>query len=105
MQTVLSARGEDAGPDELVSGPVGRGRPGQRDRISAAALAALLPSRSHRGGRRRLAVPAGAPVQGSDPLDVVRMRYARGELGRDEFLQAVRDLGGTPADEAPTEGS
>jgi hypothetical protein len=37
-----------------------------------------------------------------EPLEVVRMRYARGELSRDDYLQATRDLGGTPADEAPT---
>ena len=36
-----------------------------------------------------------------EPLDVVRYRYARGELTRDEYLQATRDLGGEP--EAPTD--
>jgi hypothetical protein len=30
------------------------------------------------------------------------MRYARGELSRDDYLQATRDLGDTPTDEAPT---
>jgi hypothetical protein len=30
------------------------------------------------------------------------MPYARGELNRDDYVQATRDLGGTPADEAPT---
>jgi hypothetical protein len=44
----------------------------------------------------------GASVPGPQPLDVVRMRYARGELSRDDYLQATRDLGGAPADEAPT---
>jgi hypothetical protein len=29
------------------------------------------------------------------------MRYARGELSRDDYLQATQDLGGTPVDEAP----
>jgi uncharacterized membrane protein len=39
-------------------------------------------------------VPAGAaPVD--DPLSVLRMRYARGEIGRDEYLQASGDLGGS----------
>jgi uncharacterized membrane protein len=48
-----------------------------------------------RFGRR----PAAA-----DPLDVVRYRYARGELTRDEYLQATHDLGGEPdarAEELP----
>jgi hypothetical protein len=46
--------------------------------------------------------PGGPPPGRQDPLEVVRMRYARGELNRDDYLQATRDLGGTPADEAPT---
>ncbi len=47
--------------------------------------------------------PPGGPQPGRpDPLEVVRMRYARGELSRDDYVQATRDLGGTPADEAPT---
>src|SRR3954454_10942033 len=37
----------------------------------------------------------------ADPLDVVRYRYARGELTRDDYLQATRDLGGEA--DAPTE--
>jgi hypothetical protein len=58
--------------------------------------------------------PAGPPPQGKrrfgrpDPLTHARMRYANGEIGRDEYLQITRDLGGTPApaaaaEEAPTE--
>jgi hypothetical protein len=39
---------------------------------------------------------------GHDPLEVVRMRYARGELDREQYLQASRDLGGIPEEEAPT---
>jgi len=47
--------------------------------------------------------PPSGPTPGRhDPLEVVRMRYARGELSRDDYLQANRDLGGTPANEAPT---
>jgi hypothetical protein len=46
--------------------------------------------------------PGGRELGGPDPLEVVRMPYARGELNRDDYVQATRDLGGTPADEAPT---
>jgi uncharacterized membrane protein len=51
------------------------------------------------GGRLRR--PAIAAPH-DDALETVRMRYARGDLSRDDYVQAVRDLGGTPADEAPT---
>ncbi len=48
-------------------------------------------------GRR----PAPTVAQGAaaleEPLAVLRMRYARGEVSRDEFLQASVDLGGGPA--------
>ena len=69
---------------------------------------ALLVARAFAGSRLHTwnrAVPAGGPpppMPAHDPLEVVRMRYARGELDREEYLAAVRDLGGTPADEAPT---
>jgi uncharacterized membrane protein len=50
--------------------------------------------------------PAG-PAE--DALSIVRMRYARGEIDRDQFLQATADLGGTanapvaePPPDAPT---
>jgi uncharacterized membrane protein len=39
-----------------------------------------------------------------DPLAHVRMRYARGDISRDEYLQTTRDLGGEP-EEAPTPGT
>jgi putative membrane protein len=43
-------------------------------------------------GPRPAALAAGMPPR--DPaLDSVRMRYARGEIGRDEFLQTSADLG------------
>ncbi len=31
---------------------------------------------------------------GDEALDAIRIRYARGEMTRDEFLQVNRDLGG-----------
>lgn len=43
---------------------------------------------------------AGAADGGDEALDALRLRYARGEITRDEFLQANQDLGGPepPAD-------
>ena len=59
------------------------------------------------GGPRRhwkhLAFAGGAP----EPLAVLRMHYARGELGRDEYLQASADLGaesGETAEPPPKTG-
>ena len=43
------------------------------------------------------AVPPAAPTgqrAAEDPLEVLRLRYARGEVDRDAFLQASQDLGG-----------
>jgi uncharacterized membrane protein len=39
---------------------------------------------------------AGGHAQPDDPLAILRLRYARGELSRDEFLRANEDLGGAP---------
>jgi uncharacterized membrane protein len=42
-------------------------------------------------------VPAAAvagPGPGDDALGLVRLRYARGEIDREQFLQASADLGG-----------
>lgn len=41
---------------------------------------------------RTLAAPAAA----EEPLALLRLRYARGEISRDDFLQASADLGGSP---------
>ena len=38
--------------------------------------------------------PGGPPWGRPDPLGIARMRYARGEISRDEYAQLVRDLGG-----------
>lgn len=35
-----------------------------------------------------------AKVSGDEALDAIRVRYARGEMTREEFLQVNRDLGG-----------
>jgi uncharacterized membrane protein len=37
-----------------------------------------------------------------DPLTHVRMRYANGEISREEYLQATRDLG-EPTEELPAD--
>ncbi len=51
--------------------------------------------------------PAGPPPRRfrrrPDPLTHVRMRYANGDISREEYLQVTRDLGGTP--EGPAEES
>ena len=50
-------------------------------------------------------VPPGAPTTSArdDALHEVRLRYARGEMDRQEFVQRYRDLGGSqlPSDEPP----
>jgi uncharacterized membrane protein len=57
-------------------------------------------------GHRAMALPfapAAAGIAG-DALSVVRMRYARGEIDREHFLQTTTDLGGAggyPAAEPP----
>lgn len=34
------------------------------------------------------------------PLAIVRMRYSRGEIGREEYLQTLEDLGAAPEQKA-----
>lgn len=41
--------------------------------------------------------PAQLPaVRRDEPLDVLRLRYARGEIDREAFIAANADLGGVP---------
>jgi len=40
--------------------------------------------------------PGGRPWGRPDPLSIARMRYAQGEIGRDEYVQLTRDLSGEP---------
>ena len=62
----------------------------------AALIAAQLAGRRKPPWRLAGAGPA-------DPLAVLRFRYARGELSREEFLQASQDLGaGEPAERPPS---
>ena len=57
-------------------------------------------------GRHRLSPAAALAGSGEAALQAVRMRYAGGEIGRDEFLRVSSDLGGpTAAGTAPPEPS
>jgi putative membrane protein len=51
-------------------------------------------------GRGRALMPASSGVVAASPpddaLQEVRLRYARGEMNRQEFVQRYRDLGGSP---------
>ena len=70
--------------------------------LMLAALAVLLVRaftfRARPGGPPRRFVRRHGPP---DPLAHTRMRYANGEISREEYLQVTKDLGGTPED--PTE--
>jgi putative membrane protein len=58
-------------------------------------------------GRGRALIPASTGATTAAPHDdalrEVRLRYARGEMDRQEFVQRYRDLGGIepPSDEPP----
>ena len=53
-----------------------------------------------RTARSVLPTPVGAPPV-DEALAALRLRYARGEIAREEFLRASEDLGGAPSAEAP----
>jgi uncharacterized membrane protein len=73
--------------------------------LIALTLGAFVVARFARGGRRRHRF--GPPMRmrmrggpgGPDALDVLRMRFASGQISREEFLQATADL--TPAAPQP----
>lgn len=48
------------------------------------------------------APPPVGPRTGDDPLELLRLRYARGEVDRETFLQASQDLGGIPPPGQPS---
>jgi uncharacterized membrane protein len=58
--------------------------------------------------RRRHHLDSGWDRTG-EPLEIVRMRYSRGELSREQYLQTLEDLGAPPeqkpAPAPPTEGA
>ncbi len=71
--------------------------------IALVALAVWAVIRLTGPGRPAAAAPAlGPPVMRTDSaLEQVRLRYARGEISREEFVQLSDDLGGPVAGQAP----
>lgn len=74
--------------------------------IAVIAIVALIVYYAVRYANRPLAHAAavvGAPA--GNVLGIVALRYANGEIGRDEYLRMTADLGGAPvpvtADEPP----
>jgi|SRR5579862_5498830 len=72
-------------------------------------IGALLVARLARGRQRGWGRPAGRgfggpPGRRHDPVDLLRWRYARGEISRDEFVQGVHDLTPAPAGAEPPPG-
>jgi putative membrane protein len=61
-------------------------------------LVAALAMRWLSGRQQVAAAPAAAFAAGpaDEALSLVRMRYARGEIDREQYLQASADLGGQP---------
>jgi uncharacterized membrane protein len=57
------------------------------------ALVVWVVLRALEGRAGRTAIVAGPA---NDALDVVRLRYAHGEIDRREFLRMIGDLGGSP---------
>jgi len=100
--------GEGFGQRFALLGPAHSGHPLIRLLVVlaiAALLVALLIVLARMLARRfaprralALATPDGA-------LELVRLRYARGELKRDEFRRMSLDLGGKPASEPVAQGS
>jgi hypothetical protein len=64
--------------------------------LIALTLGALIIMRLARGGRRRhMHGPPVMKMRGAgapDPLEVLRMRFASGQISRDEYLQTAADL-------------
>jgi uncharacterized membrane protein len=75
--------------------------------LIALVVAQLVLTVMRRGGPRRrgfkLHGPPGGGTQWGRPnaLEVARVRYAQGAIGRDEYLQLVQDLGGEPESPPP----
>jgi uncharacterized membrane protein len=78
--------------------------------LIALTLGAFIVARMARGGRRRhrFGPPMGMRTRGGgepDPLEILRMRFASGQISREEFLQATADLTASgPPPAAPASG-
>jgi uncharacterized membrane protein len=69
--------------------------------LAIVSLALDAYSRSQGGGYFVKRLPPGGPpglLPGGQALGVLRMRYARGEISREEYLRVREDLGGPPGD-------
>lgn len=42
---------------------------------------------------RRFSTPAAAPAKGQSPSDILKRRYALGELDQETFVRMMKDLG------------
>lgn len=64
-------------------------------------VAAVLRPTGH--GTPSAVSAAVTPPRSGGALEEVRLRYARGEMDRDQFIQLTRDLGGSAPAVEPTE--
>lgn len=69
--------------------------------LALVVLAAFYLGRRYSHALPAVHVPSGGAPAALDPLTLLRLRYARGEVGREEFLLAQEDLGGPPAPAGP----
>jgi uncharacterized membrane protein len=61
--------------------------------VGAMLIARFAGGRGRRHSGPKMMMRHGGPP---DPLDVLRMRFASGQISRDEFLQATSDLTAVP---------
>ena len=74
--------------------------------VLIAAVVALVMYLSRQHGSTGMADHHPHPTAGPDPaLQHLRMRYARGEISRDDFVTASRDLGDVTAPPSPPTGT
>ncbi|MCD6290386.1 MAG: SHOCT domain-containing protein [Anaerolineae bacterium] len=63
------------------------------------ALAALLAIWLVRRMLESSGISAGAPARRVAPEEILKVRYARGEITRDEYLKMLKDIEGVPSEE------
>ena len=69
--------------------------------LAAFVLLAVWAVRRITDERRLVAAAPVTPGAADSAIQELRLRYARGELDRDEFVQRVRDLGGEGPEPPP----